>query len=137
MIFLCTNGRKKKIANSVKYLIDWDADCKSGIQKKVKNVLYDNWFADVVFEEFPVAGTRLTFDFFNATRNIAVEVDGNQHYKYNKFFHSNSRQNFLSQLQRDEKKEYFCEINNIELIRILESEIVEGKFPNKTFLNSI
>ena len=51
MIFLCTNGRKKKIANSVKYLIDWDADCKSGIQKKVKNVLYDNWFADVVFEE--------------------------------------------------------------------------------------
>jgi very-short-patch-repair endonuclease len=137
MIFLCTNGRKKKIANSVKYLIDWDADCKSGIQKTVKNVLYDNWFADVVFEEFPVAGTRLTFDFFNATRNIAVEVDGNQHYKYNKFFHSNSRQNFLSQLQRDEKKEYFCEINNIELIRILESEIVEGKFPNKTFLNSI
>lgn len=137
MIFLCTNGRKKKIANSVKYLIDWDADCKSGIQKTVKNVLYNNWFADVVFEEFPVAGTRLTFDFFNATRNIAVEVDGNQHYKYNKFFHSNSRQNFLSQLQRDEKKEYFCEINNIELIRILESEIVEGKFPNKTFLNSI
>tara|TARA_R100001163_G_scaffold17455_1_gene15633 strand:+ start:441 stop:854 length:414 start_codon:yes stop_codon:yes gene_type:complete len=137
MIFLCTNGRKKKIANSVKYLIDWDADCKSGIQKTVKNVLYDNWFADVVFEEFPVAGTRLTFDFFNATRNIAVEVDGNQHYKYNKFFHSNSRQNFLSQLKRDEKKEYFCEINNIELIRILESEIVEGEFPNKTFLNNI
>ena len=137
MIFLCTNGRKKKIANSVKYLIDWDADCKSGIQKTVKNVLYDNWFADVVFEEFPVAGTRLTFDFFNATRNIAVEVDGNQHYKYNKFFHSNSRQNFLSQLQRDEKKEYFCEINNIELIRILESEIVEGEFPNETFLNNI
>ena len=137
MIFLCTNGRKKKIANSVKYLIDWDADCKSGIQKTVKNVLYDNWFADVVFEEFPVAGTRLTFDFFNATRNIAVEVDGNQHYKYNKFFHSNSRQNFLSQLQRDEKKEYFCEINNIELIRILASEIVEGEFPNETFLNNI
>ena len=137
MIFLCTNGRKKKIANSAKYLIDWKADCKSGIQKTVKNVLYDNWFADVVFEEFPVAGTRLTFDFFNATRNIAIEVDGNQHYKYNKFFHSNSRQNFLSQLKRDEKKEYFCDINNIELIRILESEIIEGKFPNKTFLNNI
>tara|TARA_R100000734_G_C3292871_1_gene84456 strand:+ start:580 stop:993 length:414 start_codon:yes stop_codon:yes gene_type:complete len=137
MIFLCTNGRKKKISNSVKYLIDWDADCKSGIQKTVKNVLYNNWFADVVFEEFPVAGTRLTFDFFNATKNIAVEVDGNQHYKYNKFFHSNSRQNFLSQLKRDEKKEYFCEINNITLFRILESEIVEGEFPNEAFLNNI
>ena len=107
-------------------------------KKTVKNVLYDNWFADVVFEEFPVAGTRLTFDFFNATRNIAIEVDGNQHYKYNKFFHSNSRQNFLSQLKRDEKKEYFCDINNIELIRIL--GIIRNnrsKFPNKTFLNNI
>tara|TARA_B100001287_G_scaffold262069_1_gene251666 strand:- start:1768 stop:2181 length:414 start_codon:yes stop_codon:yes gene_type:complete len=137
MIFLCTNGRKKKIANSAKYLIDWDANCKSGIQKTVKNFLHDNWFADVVFEEFPVAGTRLTFDFFNATRNIAVEVDGNQHYKYNKFFHSNSRQNFLSQLKRDEKKEYFCEINNISLLRVLESEIVEGQFPNENFLKNI
>ena len=137
MIFLCTNGRKKKISNSVKYLIDWDADCRSGIQKTVKNVLHNNWFADVVFEEFPVAGTRLTFDFFNATRNIAIEVDGNQHYKYNKFFHSNSRQNFLSQLKRDEKKEYFCEINNIMLFRILESEILKGEFPNKFFLKNI
>jgi very-short-patch-repair endonuclease len=137
MIFLCINGRKKKIANSAKYLIDWDANCRSGIQKKVKNVLLDNWFADVVFEEFPVAGTRLTFDFFNATRNIAIEVDGNQHYKYNKFFHSNSRQNFLSQLKRDEKKEYFCEINNIMLFRILESEILKGEFPDKFFLKNI
>jgi len=137
MIFLCTNGRKKKISNSVKYLIDWDADCRSGIQKTVKNVLHNNWFADVVFEEFPVAGTRLTFDFFNATRNIAIEVDGNQHYKYNKFFHSNSRQNFLSQLKRDEKKEYFCEINNIMLFRILESEILKGEFPDKFFLKNI
>tara|TARA_R110000824_G_scaffold20482_5_gene77111 strand:+ start:10927 stop:11352 length:426 start_codon:yes stop_codon:yes gene_type:complete len=137
MIFLCINGREKKVRNSVKYLIDWKTKCKSGIQKTVKNLLCDYWFADVVFEEFPVAGTRLSFDFFNATKNIAVEVDGNQHYKYNKFFHSNSRQNFLSQLKRDEKKEYFCEINNINLLRVLESEIVEKTFPDKLFLNSI
>ena len=137
MIFLCTNGREKKIRNSVKYLVDWDADCKSGIQKDVKNILFNHWFADVVFEEFPVAGTRLTFDFFNASKNIAIEVDGNQHYKYNKFFHSNSRQNFLAQLKRDEKKEYFCELNKIKLIRILESEILEKTFPNKEFIKNI
>ncbi len=137
MIFLCTNGREKKIRNSVKYLVDWDANCKSGIQKDVKNVLFNHWFADVVFEEFPVAGTRLTFDFFNASKNIAIEVDGNQHYKYNKFFHSNSRQNFLAQLKRDEKKEYFCELNKIKLIRILESEILEKTFPNKEFIKNI
>tara|TARA_R110000751_G_scaffold146478_1_gene250446 strand:- start:2564 stop:2980 length:417 start_codon:yes stop_codon:yes gene_type:complete len=127
MTFLCANGRKKKIKNVSKYLIDWDAKCRSGIQKNVKNSIKKYWFADVVFEEFPVAGTRMTIDFFNATQNIAIEVDGNQHYKYNKFFHSNSRQNFLSQLKRDEKKEYFCDINNIKLIRILESEIMDSK----------
>ena len=127
MTFLCANGREKKVKNITKYLIDWDSKCRSGIQKNVKNNIKPYWFADVVFEEFPVAGTRMTLDFFNATHNIAIEVDGNQHYKYNKFFHSNSRQNFLRQLNRDEKKEYFCEINNIKLIRILESEIMDSE----------
>ena len=105
MIFLCTNGRERKIKNISKYLINWDAKCKSGIQKQVKDTIKNLWFADYVFEEFPVAGTRLTLDFYNSTQKIAIEVDGNQHYRYNKFFHSNSRQNFLSQLKRDEKKE--------------------------------
>ena len=126
MIFLCTNGRERKIKNISKYLIDWSSDCKSGIQKNVKDHLKDYWFADVVFEEFPVAGTRLSLDFYNSTQKIAVEVDGNQHYRYNKFFHSNSRQNFLNQLKRDEKKEYFCEINQIKLIRVLESDVLDS-----------
>ena len=127
MIFLCTNGRERKIKNISKYLIDWSSDCKSGIQKNVKDHLKDYWFADVDFEEFPVAGTRLSLDFYNSTQKIAVEVDGNQHYRYNKFFHSNSRQNFLYQLKRDEKKEYFCDINNIKLIRVLESDVLDSK----------
>jgi hypothetical protein len=122
MIFLTTTGRQHKIKNSSKYLIKWKNTCKSKIQKKIKDLLYPHWGADVVFEELPVAGTRMTLDFYNANRKIAVEVDGNQHYKFNKFFHSNSRQNFLAQLQRDDKKEYFCEINQIKLVRILESD---------------
>ena len=126
MIFLCSNGRERKIKNISKYLINWDSDCKSGIQKNVKDHLKDHWFADVVFEEFPVAGTRLTLDFYNSTQKTAIEVDGNQHYRYNKFFHSNSRQNFLHQLKRDERKEYFCEINKIKLIRVLESDVLES-----------
>jgi very-short-patch-repair endonuclease len=125
MIFLTTNGREQKLKNSTKYLIDWDKKCRSKLQKKVKDLLYSNWVSDIVFEELPVLGTRMTLDFYNANKKIAVEVDGNQHYKYNKFFHSNSRQNFLSQLQRDEKKEYFCEINKIKLVRILERDTID------------
>tara|TARA_A200000159_G_scaffold47251_1_gene43562 strand:+ start:13276 stop:13692 length:417 start_codon:yes stop_codon:yes gene_type:complete len=126
MIFLCANGREKKIKNVSKYLIDWDSKCRSGIQKDVKDKVKPYWFADVVFEEFPVAGTRMTLDLYNATQKIAIEVDGNQHYKFNRFFHSDSRQKFLHQLQRDEKKEYFCEINNIKLIRVLESDVIDS-----------
>ena len=92
------------------------------MQKEVKTLLKPHWYSHVVFEEFPVAGTKMTLDFYNANKKMAVEVDGYQHYTFNKFFHSNSRQNFLAQLQRDEKKEYFCEINTIQLVRILESD---------------
>lgn len=124
MIFLTTTGRERKLKNSSKYLVDWDKKCRSKIQKSVKDLLYPHWVADIVFEEMPVLGTRMTLDFYNANKKLAVEVDGNQHYQYNKFFHSNSRQNFLSQLQRDEKKEYFCEINQIRLVRILERDTI-------------
>jgi len=131
MIFLTTTGRQHKIKNSTKYLINWDKPCKSKIQKTIKDLLYPHWAADIVFEELPVAGTRMTLDFYNASRNIAVEVDGNQHYKFNKFFHSNSRQNFLAQLQRDDKKEYFCEINQIALARVLESDTLNEELLRK------
>ncbi len=125
MMFLTATGREQKIKNSSRYLINWDKKCRSKIQKRVKDLLYSYWMADVVFEELPVVGTRMTIDFYNANKKVAIEVDGNQHYKFNKFFHSNSRQNFLSQLQRDEKKEYFCEINNIKLVRILENDTLD------------
>jgi len=131
MIFLSTGGRSTKLKNSTKYLIKWDKKCRSKIQKRVKDLLRQYWVADIVFEEIPVVGTRLTIDFYNANKKIALEVDGNQHYKFNKFFHGNSRQNFLSQLQRDEKKEYFCDINNIKLVRILESDKLDEELLKK------
>jgi len=131
MIFLTTTGREQKLKNSSRYLIDWDKKCRSKIQKNVKDLLHRHWIADIVFEELPVLGTRMTLDFYNANKKLAIEVDGNQHYKYNKFFHSNSRQNFLSQLQRDEKKEYFCEINQIKLVRILERDTLNEELLSK------
>ena len=119
------------LKKSSKYLVDWDKKCRSKIQKKVKDLLYPHWVADIVFEEMPVLGTRMTLDFYNANLKMAIEVDGNQHYQYNKFFHSNSRQNFLAQLQRDEKKEYFCEINQIRLVRILENDTIDERLLKK------
>ena len=131
MIFISIHGREQKMRNPTKYLVDWDKKCRSKIQKRVKDLLYKHWAADVVFEEFPVLGSRMTIDFYNANKKIALEVDGGQHYKYNKFFHSNSRQKFLEQLKRDEIKESFCEINEIKIVRILESDTLDDKLLKK------
>lgn len=131
MIFKSITGREQKMRNPTKYLIKWDKKCRSKLQKKVKDLLYKHWKADVVFEEFPVLGSRMTIDFYNANKNIAIEVDGMQHYKYNKFFHSNSKHKFLEQLKRDEQKELFCESNSIKLIRIMENEKIDEELLKK------
>jgi len=131
MIFKSITGREQKMRNPTKYLIKWDKKCRSKLQKKVKDLLYKYWKADVVFEEFPVLGSRMTIDFYNVNKNIAIEVDGMQHYKYNKFFHSNSKHKFLEQLKRDEQKELFCESNSIKLIRIMENEKIDEELLKK------
>jgi hypothetical protein len=51
----------------------------------------------------------------------AVEVDGNFHNEYNKFFHKN-RIGFLSSIKRDQRKESFFDKNSLFLIRINEDD---------------
>ena len=46
---------------------------------------------------------------------IAVEVHGRQHYEHIPFFHKTKR-DFLLARARDEDKQDWCELNNIELI---------------------
>jgi hypothetical protein len=130
MIFKNHRGKEIKVAKANKYKIDWDSGCRSKIQKQVKDILYKYWKGDLVYEEFPVAGTRLTLDFYNASCNIAIEVDGMQHYQYNEFFHNKNRNNFLEQLKRDDFKESFCSTNSITLYRIREDKNVQEQINN-------
>jgi len=44
-------------------------------------------------------------------------------WKFNKFFHSNSRLKYLGSIKRDILKEKWFEMNNITLVRINEDEI--------------
>ncbi len=85
------------------------------------------WYGDIVFEELPVVGTRLTLDFYNANQKIAIEVQGAQHSKYVKHFHDH-RVNFLRQLKRDEMKQQFCDLNSILLIEIYPDDPLTKKF---------
>ena len=105
MKFKTLTGSVRKIIGVQKYNIDWDAPSKSKFQKSVKDFLNQYWSRHVVFEEFPIAGTRMTFDFFNANEKIAIEVQGGQHTKYVPFFHGNYKNNYLMQLKRDHQKQ--------------------------------
>ena len=110
-------------------MIDWDAKSRSKIQTKVKEFLRYHWENEAVFEEFPVVGTKLTIDFYNATRDVAVEVQGQQHRKYTAHFHNKNKVNFLNQLRRDKDKLEFCEKNCIKLVEVYhDDELTEALF---------
>tara|TARA_R100000734_G_C3312408_1_gene103443 strand:+ start:928 stop:1335 length:408 start_codon:yes stop_codon:yes gene_type:complete len=128
MKFIDVYGRERNLKNAKKYLINWDKPSRSKFQTRVKQFLKPFWIHDIVFEEFRVVGTRLTLDFYNANKKVAVEVQGEQHTKYVKFFHKN-RFKYCDQLKRDEDKLLFCKSNNIKLAEIYpQDEITASLF---------
>lgn len=124
MKFLDPYGRPRNLKNAKKYLIDWNAKSRSKFQKNVKDFLVSYWKHDIVFEEFRVVGTMLSLDFYNANKKIAVEVQGDQHTKFVKHFHK-TRLKYLDQLNRDQKKLDFCNLNDILLVEIYSSDVVD------------
>lgn len=122
MNFLKNNGQKVQKC-VVKYLIKWKSKSRSRYQESVKFSLYPFWKRHVVYEEFPVVGTKMTLDIVNLTVGIAVEVQGEQHNEYNKFFHKGSKVNFYNQLDRDLEKRAWCELNKLTLIEIFPHDL--------------
>jgi very-short-patch-repair endonuclease len=81
------------------------------------------WTPHIVFEEFPVFGSKLKVDILNATMKIAVEVNGKQHEGYNKFFHRGNPANYLRGFHNDEKKFQWLKRNGYFLVEIGEDEV--------------
>ena len=107
MVFKTLFGASKRVPKAHKYKINWDSPSRSKIQFSVKQKLKEHWKSHIVFEEFPVAGSKMTLDFYNATKKIAIEVQGKQHTRYTPFFHGKNKINYLSQLRRDHQKREF------------------------------
>ena len=118
MLFKTLVGSSKRVKNAKKYLIEWDSSSRSKMQFAVKQYLKQYWLHDIVFEEFPLVGSKMTFDFYNSNKNVIVEVQGGQHLKHTPFFHGKSKSNFLNQIKRDNDKQKFCQINNVDLVEI-------------------
>jgi hypothetical protein len=111
-----------RFKNVSKKLISWNKKSRSKLQKKVKDFLKPYWKSHICYEEFPVYGTKMSVDLVNATRKIAIEVNGEQHEKYNKFFHKN-RLNYFYSIKRDFDKKKWLEMNEYTVIEINYDEI--------------
>ena len=127
MRFKTLMGATRTVKKAKKYLIDWDGKSRSKIQYSAKQFLKKYWSNHIVFEEFPVAGTRLSLDFYNANKKVAIEVQGRQHTKYVPFFHGKNKINYINQLKRDQDKLKFCELNDIQLVEIYDGDEVSEK----------
>jgi len=112
----------KKSKDVATYLINWDLKSLSIFQTRVKSQLYPYWKRHVVYEEFPVVGTKMTLDFVNLTLRVAIEVQGKQHFEYTPYFHK-SRLDFGEQIERDSMKQEWCELNNIKLIEVFPNDM--------------
>ena len=106
-----------------KYRIKWDGECRSNFQYEVKQFFKKFWYGQICYEEFPVYGTRMKVDLINMTKRIAVEVQGAQHEQFNKFFHNNSRANYLKSITRDHDKIVWLENNNFKILEIFEADL--------------
>jgi hypothetical protein len=126
MNFISLSGKLRPLKNINRYMVDWDKPSRSKFQTNVKNFLKKYWFQNVVFEEMPIVGTRMSLDLYNANKRIAIEVQGRQHQSFVKHFHGNLL-NFKYQLDRDQKKESFCSRNDITLVTIFDKDIISTK----------
>lgn len=118
MKFFDTSGREHKIdLRPSKYPRKEIGEGRGKFQSEVGEILSEIYPLHHIFEEFSCPGERLFLDFFLPTKKLAIEVQGTQHEKFNAFFHEDKNA-FARQQANDKRKERWCELNGIQLVKI-------------------
>jgi hypothetical protein len=95
---------------------------KSNLHIRARKLLKTMFPLDRIMEEVHLPGSfGLRLDFFLPTRVMAIEVHGEQHYKYNSFFYS-SKMEFVKAKKRDANKIEWCRINGIRIAELPHNE---------------
>lgn len=97
-----------------------DSKRRSKLHVSARKILYDLFPTIQILEEVPInarPGKTQYLDFYINKMKLAVEVHGQQHYKFNTMFHS-SAQAFLNQKKLDADKREWCLLNNITCIEL-------------------
>jgi hypothetical protein len=91
---------------------------KSSLHLKARDLLHKCFPTLQILEEVAIPlrkAETLYMDFYLPLTKTCVEVHGEQHFKFNKFFH-NSVLGFMKHKKRDENKKEWCENNSIKYI---------------------
>lgn len=86
---------------------------------RARKLLKEIFPLELIFEEVALPGSsakkQLFADFYIHSIKLMIEVNGEQHYSKNSFFHKNHA-DFIKGKLRDKDKQNWCEINNISLV---------------------
>src|SRR3954466_384223 len=77
------------------------------------NLLRSIYPAVQLLEEVYIPGEDLYIDIYIPSLKTAVECQGAQHDKHNKFFHGHTVKGFHRSLDRDRRKKDWCDLNGI------------------------
>nr|WNL49793.1 transmembrane domain containing protein [Marseillevirus sp.] len=88
--------------------------------RQILEEIYGQQFPSVRpdFLKNPKTGRNLELDCYNSNLKLALEYDGIQHAKYNKFFHKKGPQQFVDQARRDFFKDKTVKRMGIDLVRV-------------------
>lgn len=88
---------------------------RSELHLQAREILKNHYKTDRILEEVHIPGHQLFLDFFIPRLHLAIEVHGEQHFRYISFFHGNPA-GFARAKKNDRDKEQWCKLNNIKLI---------------------
>lgn len=111
--------------HSLKLKRRWIIDSKcSKLHLRARILLTKEFPYDIIYEELTLPGTKnerqarpLFADFFIPQRLLMIEVQGEQHYKYNSHFFDNKMEFYKAQ-SRDRQKLEWCKLNDFILLQL-------------------
>lgn len=109
------------------YYAHANMDQKSSFHLIAREALKKQYPTLQILEEVtvPLRKSEVVYlDFYIPLLKKAIEVHGEQHYKFIPFYHSNQL-GFLKSQKRDREKKEWCELNGIRYVELPYSESVE------------
>jgi len=89
----------------------------SKLHEEARVILSELFPFDSILEEVQLPGTSLFADFYIHRPRLLVEVQGEQHYKFNSHFFK-TQSAFREAQMRDRNKKEWCELNSIQLVEL-------------------